>query len=340
MSNFDSIHNANLDKYARKVRAYYLEVIKELSQLSVSLSLNKNNEFYFRNYSELNKRVNKLLKTLYSNVYGYTVNAIQTEWDLATEKYNELAYVIFGKQLEELPNQVKAKYLSTNAGARRAFVLRKDNGLHLSQKVWNNTKQFKKELELALELGIGRGKSAQSLATHIKQYLNDPDKLFRRVRDEKGILRLSKAAQLYKPGRGRYRSSYKNALRLTRNEPNFSYQASQQEKQKQQDFVVGMDIQVSPGHSPADDKGGIKCIELQGRYKKDFDWTYKWHVDCKCFSTPIVKSKEEISEDTDLILAGKEPDTPSKRQVKSNPKNYTNYVKDTKFKSRTFERNS
>lgn len=325
---YDSVHAANLDRYARDVRRAYLSVIKEVSQLGVGLNLNANDEFYWRNYPEANKKVNELIKQLNSRVYGTTVSGINTEWDLAVEKNNELAYYVYGKELDQLPAAYRTKYLSNNAAARRNFVYRKENGLGLSDKVWRNSRQFKQELELALEVGIGKGKSAESIARDVTKYLNDPDQLFRRVRDANDELRLSKAAKAYNPGRGRYRSSYKNALRLTANETNFSYEGSQREKRKQQDFIVGVEIKVSPNHNPADDKGGIPCIDLQGKYPKDFEWTYKWHVNCRCLSLNIIKTRSELDSDTEKILRGEEPNTPSKREVKRNPVSYRNWVKD------------
>jgi hypothetical protein len=330
---YDDIHARNIARYQRQVRASYVKVINEVAKLSVGLSLNANNEFYWRNYPSVLKKVNKLLNELNSNVYGTTVSGINTEWELAVEKNNELAQYVFGKSLQDLPDQYKTKYLSNNAAARRNFVYRKDNGLTLSQKVWKNTRQFKTELELALELGIGKGKSAQAIARDIKGYLNEPDKLFRRIRDkETGVLRLSKAAKAYNPGQGIYRSSYKNALRLTANETNFSYEGSQREKRLQQDFIVGVKIVVSPRHVASDDAGGICCLCLQGLYPKDFDWTYKWHVNCRCLSLNVLKTREELDKDTDLILAGKEPNTPSVNQVSKKPKTYTNYLSDNKDK--------
>lgn len=330
---YDSIHDKNLARYMKKVRASYIKAIKAVSELAVGISLNANNEFYFRNHPEVSKKVNAVLKTLHSEVYSATVSGINTEWELAVEKNNELTQYVFGKNLDELPTQYRTKYLSNNGAARRDFVFRKEKGLGLSDKVWKNTRQFKTELELALELGIGKGKSAQSIARSTAEYLNDPNKLFRRVREgENGPLRLSKAAKAYNPGQGRYRSSYKNALRLTANETNFSYEGSQHEKRQQQDFIVGIEIKVSPRHVPSDDKGGVSCIDLQGKYPKDFDWTYKWHVNCRCMSLNILKTREELDADTDLILSGKEPNTPSKNQIKKIPGNYTGYLKDNKDK--------
>lgn len=345
---FDRLHVKNLNEYNQDIRKAYLAVINEVAKLGVNASLSSNLEFYFRTNPALSKKVDELLKKLYSSVYGTTVLGIQDEWNLATDKSNALAYALFGRQtLAKVPASVRNKLLSGNAGARREFLRRKEKGLSLSERIWKNTRQFKQELELALEMGIGQGKSAAELARSIRQYLNAPNKLFRRVRSkETGELRLSKAAKIYKPGRGISRSSYKNAIRLARNEINFSYEASQKEKRSQQDFIVGIEIRVSPSHNPMDDKGGISCISLQGRYPKNFDFTYKWHVNCKCQSFNILKTPEEIEEDLDKILSGKQPTTPSKNTVKKLPKAYTNYVKQNKQKwadyknqPRTFERN-
>ncbi len=329
---YDGKHNNNLKKYAKEIRLAYLYIIKQVAKLTYKLNLNDNDEFYFRNHSSVNKKINKLLQQLYSNVYGTTVLGANTEWDLAVEKNNEIANYVFGKDIDLLPKSYINKYFTTNAGARISFVSRRTDGLNLSDRVWRNTRQFKKELELALELALGEGKSASTIAKSIQGYLNEPDRLYRRVRDEKGVLRLSKAAKAYNPGRGINRSSYKNALRLARNETNFSYEDSQQQKRSQQDFIVGVRIKVSPSHNPADDKGGICCSCLQGNYPKGFNWTYKWHVNCKCQSYNIIKTRKELDADNELILEGKVPNTSSKNQVNKIPKKYNKYVSENKDK--------
>jgi hypothetical protein len=348
ISKYDLLHAQNVNKYADKVRNYYLKAIKEISKLSNNINLNANSELYLKAQGNINEQINNVLKELQNNVYGTTVEGINSEWDLAVEKNNELAQKLYGKDLKDLPKEYREKYLSNNALAKENFLMRKNGaGLGLSDLVWNNTKQLKQELELALEVGIGKGQSAQSIAKDIKQYLNDPDKLFRRVRNkENGVLRLSKAAQSYHPGQGRYRSSYKNALRLTRNETNFSYEGSNHLKQQQQDFIVGIEIRTSPQHREADDKGGINCTALQGKYPKEFNFTYKWHVNCKCMSLNILKTKEELSKDVDLILSGKEPLKTSENLVSDLPNHYTSYLKDNEKKwngyknpPRTFENN-
>ena len=339
--NFEEKYNDNLKKSLKKVKDTYLKILKMVVNLSTPLPLNADKEFFFKNHPQLNNNVNYLLQALYDDVYADTVSGINTSWDIAVEKNNAIAEKIYGKGLEQLPLRYRKKYLSNNAEARRNFVYRKYNGLGLSDKIWKNTQQFKQELELSLEVGLGDGKSAQSIAKDVQKYLVDPKKLFRRVKDkENGVLRLSKAAKAYHPGRGKYRSSYKNAMRLTRNEINFSYEGSREEKRKQQDFIVGIEIKVSKNHKPADDKGGVKCIRLQGKYPKDFKWTHKWHVNCKCQSYEILKSPDELDSDLDRILSGEEPLEYSDNQVLNLPKEYEELSKDKKFSNnRTFANN-
>lgn len=328
MDQFDKQHNFNLEKASKEVKAAYLDAIKEVSKLGVNMKLDANGQFNFDANPAIKAKVDAILEKLYQKVYTGTVTGINSSWDVAVNQNNAMALSVFGKELENLPSWYKTKILSNNAQAKRNFVERRAKGLGLSDRVWKNTQQFRQDLEYALELGIGKGQSAASLATEIKQYLNHPNKLFRRVRDKKtGKLKLSRAAKDYHPGQGRYRSSYKNAQRLAANEINISYEASAHEKHQQQDFVVGKKIIVSPQHKRSDDKGGIQCFELQGNYPKDFDWSNKWHVKCKCASLTILKTREEMREDTKKILQGKEPDTKSKNEVNEVPEHFKEYVK-------------
>lgn len=331
---YDALHNKNVNYYSRKIRQLYLDVINDIMKLSVHLSLNSNNEFYWRNYSEINNKVNKLILELNSNVYAATVEGINLDWQTAVDKNDAIVKAIYGKQLVNLPKGIKENYLSNNGTARRAFIQRKIKGLKLSDRVWKNTRQLKTDLELALEIGIGDGKSAAKLSQDVRTYLNDPDKLFRRVANkENGQLRLSKAYKTYAPGRGIYKSSYKNALRLTRNEINNSYRTSEYEKRQKQDFITGVRISVSPSHNPADDKGGISCISLQGDYSKDFKFE-GWHVNCRCVSTNIIKTDEELDKDLDRLLSGDNPTATNRSEnyVSGMPDNFRSYVNDNKKK--------
>lgn len=145
------------------------------------------------------------------------------------------------------------------------------------------------QIELALELGLAEGKSAAALSRDVRQNLKDPQRLFRRVRDKNGVLRLSKAAKACHPGQGVYRSSYKNALRLTATETNMAYRSADHAQKQQMPFVLGIEIHTSDNH-PVEDI----CDELKGVYPKEFKFT-GWHPFCRCFVTTKLPSREELN---------------------------------------------
>ena len=365
---YDEINTENAAKYRRKIKRLYNNAINEVAELSYKISLDKNNEFYWKNNPKLSKKVDSIISQLNYDVKSVTVSGIGEEWGLAVNKHNELATYAAGDLLSELPDAYKKKWFTNNESALNEFIKRKDNGLGLSEKIWENSKQLKYELELALEVGIKDGRSAANLSREIRTYLNEPDKLFRKVRNnqteinkeikvlnelkasnaskidivksestiaqlkQKGTLRLSKSAQAYSPGQGRYRSSYKNALRLSSNEINASYELSQFEKRKGQDFIVGIEIRTTPGWTSAVDKGGIICGDLAGRYPKSFDFSNKFHVNCRCQSYNVLKTRDELDNDIARILNGKEPLKRSVNSIYSKPKNYTNYIVENKEK--------
>lgn len=341
---YEAIHRKNVDKYSKRLKVWYNSYIKEITEYAASKGGNFTPGESLP--SSIQNKLKELSKAMIGEVEGLIVEGVNSSWDTAVEKNNAIATKIYGTSMDKLPKEYREKYLSNNGVARDAFLKRKEDGLGLSDRVWNNSTQFRQELEMGLELGLLDGKSAQAMARDLKQYLNDPDKLFRRVRDEFGELRLSKAAAAYHPGQGRYRSSYKNALRLTRNEINFSYEKSQFLKRQQQDFIVGIEIKVSQSHDPSDDKGGISCFGLQGKYPKEFEFTNKWHVNCKCQSFHILKTPDELDEDLGLILDGKQPLKTSANKIDILPQQYKSYLdsisekdKDWKGKQRTFSIN-
>lgn len=70
--------------------------------------------------------------------------------------------------------------------AMNAFTNRTENGLNLSKRIWQSVQQLRDEMEIAMTVAIGEGDSAQSISRKVRQYLNDPDLMFRRFRFKKG----------------------------------------------------------------------------------------------------------------------------------------------------------
>lgn len=180
---------------------------------------------------------------------------------------------------------------------------------------------------MGLDIGIRSGRSADELSRDLRQYLKQPDKLFRRVRDEHGQLQLSKRAKAYHPGRGVYRSSYKNARRLAATETNIAYRTSDHIRWQQMDFVVGIEIHLSNNHTLNGKPFKDICDELAGRYPKDFKFT-GWHSQCRCFATSILKTQDEIDRDTHRILNGEPVDGESVNTVKDVPQEFKDWLTD------------
>lgn len=141
-------------------------------------------------------------------------------------------------------------------------------------------------IETSLSEGLAEGRSAAELLRTIREDLREPDRLFRRVRDRNGILQLSKSARGYHPGQGVYRSSYKNALRLTRTEINVSYAEADFERWQRLDFVIGYEVRLSNNHTCNGHPFTDICDELAGKYPKWFKFT-KWHPQCRCVCLAI-----------------------------------------------------
>lgn len=184
------------------------------------------------------------------------------------------------------------------------------DGLNLSDRVWNYTQQTKAEFELAMsnaiENGIKKGESAESLGRKIRQHLNNPDMMYRRYHVKKAVSNGTKKdviewrrrvvdkdgnvhfvkEDLAKVGTGVYRSARQNALRLTITETNMAYNFANCERWSSEPFVLGIRIRLSGNHPEED-----ICDELAGDYPKDFMWR-GWHPRCMCSASSILIDRD------------------------------------------------
>lgn len=331
---YDKKHMDNLSAYERQVDRLYREVIAKVASLGIEISdLKPDKLFSFDDYPVIRKRVEKLLTGLQSGLSTIILNGIESEWTLANNKNNELARQVFGDNIGKLTQEQYKRYFSTNDNARQAFTKRKVAGLNLSDRVWRYTNQFKAEIELGLDIGIRSGMSANDMTRELRDYLRHTDKLFRRVRDEHGILQLSKRAAAFHPGQGVYRSSYKNARRLAATETNIAYRTADYERWQQLDFVVGIEIKLSNNHTLNGVAFTDICDELKGRYPKDFKFT-GWHPHCRCHAMTILKTDEEIAEDTRRILDGEPLNGNSVNRVADVPDSFNEWIQGNKERAK------
>ena len=260
-----------------------------------------------RLYSEYTREFGFILR----NHTGRLSEAKKKQLQQALLRFNDDMEKLFVKQIEnsfslsnactddfikdylkdfDMTSEEVNSFLARNAGAEAAFIGRRVKGLGLSERVWKLTKETENLMNNLLESGVVDGRPAPEMATDLKKYLKEPNRRFRRIRDENGKLQLSEPAKRYHPGQGVYRSSYKNALRLSRTEVNMAYRDNDWQRRKELPFVMGQKIDLSPSHPKRD-----ICDFLRGNYSKDFKFI-GWHPQCYCYSTAILLPREKFKE--------------------------------------------
>ena len=316
---FEKLHLQNIMRYQKRVRKAYLKAIDKIFKNVGNIKL-KNDTFNILHHPALKNKIDEILLEFQKELELVLVNGIKGEWELSTEKNADvITKSLAGRKVAEAVNKI---IYDPHEKALEQFIIRKTNGLNLSDRVWKYTGQFRNEIEQGLYAGISEGRSALEMARDQKQYLQEPNRLFRRVMDVKGRLVLSKAARAYHPGQGIYRSSLKNAFRLTRTETNDSYRSSDMVRYQSIPFILGYEVKLSNNH-PARDI----CDYLAGTYGKDFVWR-KWHTQCMCYSVPKLPTPEDYDKYEDAIMNGTSDQYTFKDQDKGVPNQFKAYIKD------------
>lgn len=330
---------ARTEAYAEKVRQQFALTVNEILALNKSMpTLDEGVMFSFDDQSmKVQKQVEELLRQLHSVATMAIKKGITLEWEQANIECDKLVQSCFGKKVLSSPEF--AAWTQRNENARDAFIARSDNGLNLSDRVWQSVRQLRDEMEVAMTVAIGEGDSAASMSRKVREYLNEPDLMFRRFRykdAETGEWKRKWKKRIkdettgkykwidynrddYKTGAGVYKSSAKNAMRVARTETNIAYRRADNERWQQMDFVLGQRIQLSHNHPKKD-----ICDKLQGDYPAEFVFD-GWHPQCFCFATPILMDEEEMAKVTEAFLRG-EKYTPKGKKITSYPQNFKDWV--------------
>lgn len=290
---FDNAHYRTTEQYARAIDALFDVATKEISQAAARGKIDPDKPFSFDDYPKIKGVMQDVTIHLADRLTTTIETGSKKQWLFACKKNDGFIASIFNTS--KLSKARLNKMQDRNLDALQAFQGRKVEGLSLSERVWKYVGQYREQMETALDAGLGEGRSAQQLARDVKQNLKNPNRLFRRVRDKRGNLVLSKAARAFHPGRGVYRSSVKNAQRLTRSEINMAYRESDWQRWQSLDFVVGYEI-VRSNHEPLCECD--ICARLVGRYPKTFKFI-GWHPQCMCYAIPILMD-EETFDDNEL----------------------------------------
>jgi hypothetical protein len=312
---FEKRHLANLRNREAALRKIYEGAIQRIVLSINTISFN-GEQFRIKDFPALNNRIQSIIKGLHVDIYSAAVNGIEASWDLSNEKNN----ILVDKRLAGKKPSVEGKKIlyDPNLEALKQFIKRKEKGLNLSERVGNSLDTYKTEMETALGVGISEGRSAIEMARDLKSYLNEPDRLFRKVKQDDGSLKLSNAARNFHPGQGVYRSSFQNALRVTASETNMAYRSADWERWQNLPFVIGIEVHLSKNHPEYD-----ICDSLKGVYPKRF-YFRGWHPRCICFQTPVMITDVDYDRFEDAILDGKDPE--EIKQISNTPVGFRNYV--------------
>lgn len=324
-------HLARTEGYVAKLKKLYQSAVSRLINMSTSVPYDGGEQFYFDDYPELLKEVNGIVGKLATGIEQTILSGTSAEWANGTGVASGTVDYVMKKagieSIKELTDDAVGKYFNNHESALKAFQERQIGGLSLSDKVWDLANRQKIETELARS--IADGTSADELAISMQEWLKVPDKLFRRVRDEFGVLRLSKSAKAYSPESGAYRSSYKNAFRLARTEINMAYRNAELESYLDKDYVVGFEVRRSthPYHCPV-------CEALAGKYPKDFVWN-GWHPNCRCFIVPILITDEEMAARRRAIIDGEDFDgSTSANYVGDVPNGFSEWIEENRERAK------
>ena len=260
---WEQLHRKHVEEYLRQIDALYDAASEELVRLGIGYNYQPQTSrlFAFSSNKSRRKQADTSLSSFGNKLSAIITAGIATEWAFANDKSDSWV-----KQLFDDP---KKGWMLHNLNALEAFQSRMTYGHTLSERVWSIAKQFERHVELSLSVGISEGRSAANISRDVRMYLNEPDKLFRRVRDVFGNLTLSKAAQVYHPGQGVYRSSYQNAMRMARTEINSAYREADSILRQQLDFIVGYEVKTSKSHAQWLAKFGTR-----GSRKVEPRWKY------------------------------------------------------------------
>lgn len=272
--------NDRLEKVIQSVRSLYNELNKEVASYVSKVGYDGEKEFHWKDYPQLKKKVLETQKKLSSNLKAIVMSGTSEEWKKSNLVQDLLADKVLSSYGVEHRGEKYNVYYQTNSDALKAFQQRKiSKGGTISQNIWNQSQNYRQELEYAISTAIQKGTDAVTLSKQISKYLTDFDKLSQDYTEKFGKAVKCKDCE--------YRS-----IRLARSEINIAYRTAEQTRWEQMDFVVGYEIKLSHQHHHRMPKGDI-CDTLAGKYPKNFKWN-GWHPNDMCYVVPILKSEEEF----------------------------------------------
>lgn len=299
--------NNRLNRYVALVEQIYDTLNLEAAKIALNTEYDADsgNVFKFSDYPQTNKSITDIQAQFVDDIRSVIYRGTSDEWKNSNEVQDLMADKVLKAYTAKIDKEKYKVLYQTNSDALKAFQNRKDRGLNVSAKLWQQSTIYKEELEAAISCAIQKGTSAVTLSKQISKYLLDFPSLQKDYKEKYGSAEYLKDCE--------YRS-----IRLARSEINMAYRIAENERWKQMDFVVGYEIKLS-GRHPAHDI----CDTLVGKYPKDFVWT-GWHPNDLCYKVPILKTEEEFWQ----WDGHSETTTESVNEVKDMPDSFKKWVLD------------
>ncbi len=324
-------------RYERQVKALYDGALNDISKLLSTVSYDPATPFSFEDVG-LMRQVDQIMSDLEKNIMVAVAAGVQKEFSKSYSNCLDMLKQVLGENTYDRVSKAFVPRVRSGEAAKR-FLEKIPTA---STRVWNGTTLH--QMETAVEGALREGWGASRMATHLKQFLNEPDVFYRRFRikvgeTEDGVIYGRKwkkrilqpdgtsrwvddDPKKYHPGTGVYRSSYKNALRYAGTTTNIAYRTADYEQYQDFEFVLGIEIRVSENNHHVPDI----CDELAGKYPKDFKWT-GWHPNCRCYQVPVLANKSKVEEMADTILDGGDPsNVPVDGRIEDVPDQFTKWV--------------
>ena len=300
--------NTRLAKYVALIEEIYEQLNLEAAKL-VNTHTDYNAEaekpFRWSEYPQTRKKIVDIQKQFVEDIQTVIYRGTSEEWKQSNEVQDLLANAVLRAYDAQVDGEKYKVFYQENSDALKAFQKRKDKGLSVSDKLWQQSTIYKQGLEEAISCAIQKGTSAITLSKQISKYLQDFPQLQKDYKERFGKASKAKDCE--------YRS-----IRLARSEINMAYRQAENQRWQQFDFVVGYEIKLSGSHHVND-----ICDQLKGKYPKTFVWT-GWHPNDMCYKIPILKTEEEFWE-----WDGRgEATTDSVNEVKDVPDGFKKWVMD------------
>ena len=176
-------------KVENQLKALYGNAYAEVLKLAtVRNAIESGAEFSWKGNPLAERQLNQQLELLSNRASRTIQNGITGGWKEGESDVKDEILERFGKKenKKEVNNVIEdaVKQQRQKGVTAHTFANEKRGGLNVSGRVWKLGGNAKKELEVIIQNGIIEGKSADEVTRGLKDYLNEPDKLYRRVKNK------------------------------------------------------------------------------------------------------------------------------------------------------------